>query len=302
MINGPASRIGLGPALGHLRSLVTPPRVASIMVAAAVLAVAIWWKGVELGLIVATVYLGLATVWLGSASRNAIAQAEHFRAEDRRLASERHFRAALLEQLDECRLWKRWRPQYSDEFWARKTLAQHKPTFLRLRKLLELEDIDGQCRVRLLWRIDQLSQEAEEARQEWDTSEQGTGIHIAIQDWFTEWSLSMDRHQEVAGLVMGAALKAGLTSLVDSFDGDYMFEPVPGIKRVDNETAERTQAQLPPWPSDQAFARWSPAARDETAEKVQKALSDRMLQAQAQGLSLTYPDGPTSNPPRTCDL
>ena len=78
---------------------------------------------------------------------------------------------------------------------------------------------------------------------------------------------------------------------------------MPGVTRVNNEVAEVTQARLPPWPEDQAYALWSPQSRDEQGQQVSAALRDRIAASMRQSLGLTYPESsPVTNPPMTPDL
>ncbi len=275
----------------------------AIVFAAALVAGAAWSAGVAAAGVVATLCLGAATVWLGWQSRKAIQQVADFRAQEALDRAETALRAALLEQLDECRAWVRWEPNYSDGQRAQRVLQQRLPVFDHLRDLLQRESINPDCRGRLLWRMNQLTEWVEEKSRRWAL---GTPDPNDVA-WRNDWPIQVDRHQEIVGLLLGAAAQNGFHELVGAFRNDQWLQPSPvhgtEIERKSLDMQEVAAGRLPPWPSDTAFAPWSPAARDELAKRLQAALTERMTQSMQQGLGLPYPDGSgVSAPPKTPDL
>lgn len=105
---------------------------------AAIVAVAVVWHffGVGAAAVVAALCLAVATVWLGLGAWRSVDQAARFQAQEKLDRRERHFRAALLEQLDETRMWLRWHPNYSAPRRGQEVLKHHEPVFRDLRSLL----------------------------------------------------------------------------------------------------------------------------------------------------------------------
>lgn len=250
--------------------------------------------------VVATLCLGAATVWLGCQSRRAIQQAADFRAQEALDRREAALRAALLEQLDECRAWFRWEPNYSDSQRAEKALQTRLPAFDRVMDLIQHESIDRECRARLLWRMNQLTEWVEEKSQRWAL---GTTDPDDVA-WRKDWPVQVDRHQEIVGLLLGAAAQNGFHELVGAFRKDQWLQPspVPGreIDRTSLDRQEVAAGRLPPWPSDSAYAPWSPATRDDCAKRLQAALTERLGQSMKQGFGLGYPGSGSIGPqPKT---
>lgn len=276
--------------------------VAAIIAAAVVVAAALLTTGIGAAGVVATLCLGAATVWLGWQSRRAIQQAADFRAQKAIDRKETALRAALLEQLDECRAWARWEPNYSDSQRAQKALQTRLPAFDRVRDLMQHESIDPDCRARLLWRMNQLTEWVEEKSQRWALGSSDPD-DVA---WRNDWPIQVDHHQEIVGLLLGAAAQNGFHELVGAFRNDQWLQPspVPG-REIDRRSLDRQEVaagRLPPWPSDTAYAPWSPATRDDLAKRLQAALTERLGQSMKQGLGLPYPDGSgVSVPPKTPD-
>ncbi len=254
--------------------------------------------------VAAALFLGAATVWLGWGARQSIRQAADFRVQDKRDRRERSFRAALLEQLDQCRMWLRWEPNHSDRQRAQKVLKHHLPVWHRLGDLLERETIDPACRARLLWRLHQLVEWVEEKGEAWDVVDVQHHHPLANDaDWGSQWATQIDRHQEIVGLLLGAATQSGFTELVEAFRHDVWLQPIPGpIPRASTEIGEVMQGRLPPWPADPAYEPWAPAARDRRAARVLAAQEQHLAPAMRKNLGpLAGPGGTVSVPLKTPD-
>jgi len=280
-----------------------PPRAIWALGAAVAVGVIVasWFTGKATPGVAATLFLGVATVWLGWGARQSIRQAAHFRVADRRERREAALRAALLEQLDECRLWVGHPPQPGAP--ASNELGWTTPPFEFVRALLRSEEVDPECRARLLWRIGQLTASAR-GRQARLNADIGGGPVGGPLPWHDIWPREVDLRQEMVGLLLGAAAQCGFDGLVASFREDPWIEPIAGpILRVHTETQEVTQAHLPPWPSDPAYAPWSPQAQDERAHLLEMAKRNRINEARQQGSNPGEgTDGLVSTPPRTLDL
>lgn len=240
--------------------------------------------------ILAWATVGLAVVTAASVIISLWRDSRH-RTLDHRDRRETALRAALLEQLEECRAWVRWEPNFSDSDRAEKECQTRLPAFDRLTDLLQQESIDPECRARLLWRMNQLAEWVEEKSQRWAL---GTSDPDAVA-WRNDWPIYVDRHQEIVGLLLGAAAQNGFHELVGAFRKDQWLQPspVPGreIDRTSLDRQEVAAGRLPPWPSDTAYSCWSPTARDDLAKRSQAALTERAGQSMKQGLGLGNPDG-----------
>lgn len=255
--------------------------VVALIAAAVVVAAALLTTGIGAAGVVATLCLGAATVWLGWQSRRAIQQAADFRAQEATDRREGRLRAALLEQLDECRLWQRWNPDLKEGDWSQKILQQHEPGSDKLRSLLASEAVDAQCRDRLLWRVDDLENWVAEHRTEWTVSE----IPVVMDGghWGSEWTQQLDHHVEIVRLLLGCAENWKLDGLVREFDGNRWLEPPPGTLGLPSSEDQDIAQGLPPWPSAGAFARWSPAAWSDRLQKASAARRSATIDAAPHG-------------------
>lgn len=281
-------------------------REVAVGAAVAGVLVGLWASGRMPAAVAATLLLGAATVWLGWGARASIRQVADVRVADRRERRETALRAALLEQLDECRRWLSRRPEMGvDTDWVA-NLQRRPPALDSLNRLLRSHSMNPAARSCLLARIGAVAEWADTAR-DGATREPGDEFwrdSDRQNAWWREWERQLEIRQEILGLVLGAATEDGLSQLVKEFADDKWLEPrVHPISRVSTEAGEVLQLGLPPWPSDEAWAEWSPRTRDERAQLLAAAKQERINEALQQGSNPNEgTDGLVSTPPPTPDL
>jgi len=201
-------------------------------------------------LAVATVVLALFTGWLALEARWSRKQDKH---EKQRLA----FRAALFEQLDNCRLWLSHPP---DRGVAMLEYMQGRaPKFEAVEALLGAVDLPSDLAAYVVW----LVAETRDVHGQFDKRLTPPIIadDLLRPDKFRdEWWVLVDRIQVLASLLQVAAEKRGLRGVLPP--NSRWLRPLPGPAegRTLTEANDLAMRGAPPWPA--GFEKAKPAKRD----------------------------------------
>lgn len=223
----------------------------------------------------ATLILAILTGVLAVAAFVAIGVNMWLQHQERRRLEEAVFRAAIIEQVDECRAWVSAPPGLQDH--ADIGLIERLPHFKAVEALMAFVPLELSCFSRLLDRI---------ARAKGWTYEKWAGS-AGSQDWSSEWHWQVTQRQEVAGLLLGAATVCGHHDLVTALRGHSALQPIPWKpSRTETEAGQVTQGGVPPYPDWAAYQPWSPSAQDAWADRVGAAMQEHITAAMGPGLEL----------------
>jgi hypothetical protein len=195
-----------------------------------------------------TVVLAGATVWLARESRKD-------RIEQRNERERRLLRAALLEQIDNCRQWTQGHP-------GDLQVAQMRPdpSVARLTELLEGLSLPPDLAVFLTWARGDLAAHYRAHKSAVASSLHGANVGIAA----PRFSM-VDLLQEVTCLIRAHARSMGHRVVADGLASTQWEVPEGPNDRPRNYELQVKAGHRPPWPSGDAYGVCSPAQRDEAA-------------------------------------
>jgi hypothetical protein len=222
---------------------------------------------------IATLALGGATVWLGWQTRQARVEAHS--TDERRI-----LRAALAEQLNNCRMWvthdpARGQPSFE---WLRGAA----PRLHSLQAMIQELELQADLVPYLVWLIgtlDELWTQIDRTLN-WPVGPDGI-LTVNEERLPDEWRVMVERLQVAAALVAGEARRRGFDDLAAPHELSPWVIPRAWEERGRElmSTNDIPFRGAPPFPADPAFARAAPAARDEagaeTAERQQAFLLDQ---------------------------
>lgn len=211
----------------------------------------------ELLVALGTGALAVATFWLALESHKA-------RAEAKTEAVRGILRAALAEQLDNCRAWFTRDPSRGDASLG--ALRRAEPNLKSTVVLLESVDLPADLVAYLVWHLGRIREDWDQFANRLDKimphrSQSGAGVDNDSRD---TWTLLVDRLQVLAALLAGEARRRGLAEVAAPYDAAPW---VTVLERPDRErelrwVTDRAIRGGPAWPADPAFAVAEPSARD----------------------------------------
>lgn len=184
------------------------------------------------------------------------------------------FRAALIEQLENCRYWKSNSPQVSPT--ALLQLVDWTPCFDELMTLLGTVSIPGDVVAYLIWLTAHYKIHHQQNLQKPLNIVKTLGIS-KVQSQMDEisqhWRDQLGFLQEIECLLVAEANRRGLTDVAEAFcpDADWLpwLKPMPGPQQERGaiEQDRKNYKGAPPWPTDPAYAQCSPWVRVQQANE-----------------------------------
>jgi hypothetical protein len=211
--------------------------------------------------------LALAIVTAGLIVETRIA-AREAAAEDRR----RLWRAALLEQAENTRRWRRWEPNRGNV--ATPELVNRPVRLDAVRAALGAVPVPAEVARTFVWLLGDIA---------WRESLYVADYKINGRTDQDYWWATVDQLQALALLLIDHATAVpGLAAVADAFNGDSMpwVRPVVGTpdERWLAHEQRMAQEQAPPWPSGPAYDASSPKGRDRASSaanaRQQQSLAD----------------------------
>jgi hypothetical protein len=183
------------------------------------------------------------------------------------------FRAAIIEQLEECRAWVGAPPERQAN--AARRLVLRRPQFAAVGNLMATVTLEQPCLDRLMARVAGVRDWSEQQSELVSASSSQPDANPT--EWAEVWHLQVTRRQEVAGLLLGAATVRGHFELAATLRRHPALVPRPWKpSRAETEVGEVTQGGMPPYPDGAAYQPWSPSAQDAWAERVSAAMSEQI--------------------------
>ena len=222
-------------------------------------------------LAVATVVLALFTAWLALENHKT-------RTEAARTRKEEAFRAALVELLDDCRIWSHADPSTSAK--AARYYADHPPRLAAVETLLAHVTLPGPLLARLLWQVAAAHDAATRTVAsavllfpEGTTIADGGADADKAQARQSEevksfHGLALDHLQVAACLVRCEARRQGFEDLARAFEGLPWLSARPQWNRIEREQLYDVPSfGAPEFPTDLAYARCAPPVRHDEGEQ-----------------------------------
>lgn len=186
--------------------------------------------------------------------------------EERRERDAAHFRAALIEQIENCRHWYSHNPTGGAP--AVVFLRNWEPSFGELTHLLGSVDMPGELTAYLVW----LTADTRFRNGLLQNEFRVLAPDIPrVQDI---WNVELDRLQAVASLLHAETERRKLEDVANAFDPTARWLPwlKPRIRPsefvVTAELSDETYFGAPPWPSDPAYKKCSVAERNHVATEL----------------------------------
>jgi hypothetical protein len=220
-------------------------------------------------LAVATSFVAGFTAWLAWETRKTRLQE---REEHERLA----FRAALVEQLENCRDWLSHSPERSYQAVAR--LHDRAPRFDAVTGLIGAVDLSGDLVDYLIWQLAEIRDEHDRLQELLSgiNPELAVAGQVQLGEVRDLWRLLVDRLQVLACLVRSEAHRRGIRVYEVGTREVRWLRPLPGPPqgRSLTEANDRATLAAPPWPT--GFDTCGPAERDAQAEAVAQEKQDQL--------------------------
>ncbi len=182
-------------------------------------------------------------------------------------ARRRLYRAALVEQVENCRRWLRWDPGRGLE--QARRLVHDRPPFTAVERLIGDESLGGDVLAVLIWLVGDTRYRVERfGRCVGETV--GDAAGACRNDW---WAVVDDLQALALLLLDQARADPDLVAITGPFRVVPWLVPLPGTPDERFHThAERVATQHAPlWPTDPVYARSSPSGRDKRAAQAQAA-------------------------------
>ncbi|MHB8323645.1 MAG: hypothetical protein ACYDEA_04715 [Candidatus Dormibacteria bacterium] len=215
--------------------------------------------------------LALATVGLAVVTTASVGVSVYFAERERRTVRAGAFRAALVEQAENCRHWLGHKPAGMGQP-VPLALVQWSPAFAHFEKLVATVDLPADLFAQLLWQV----AAAKDAHQ--ICKEQLRGEHISSEQkfrevpWHNDWWRVLHHMQTVACLLRAEAKHRRYGGLATTFGQMVWFQPHVRPGSPDGPAspwAMRHPAVA--WPTDSAFAECTEAVRDKEALELAAA-------------------------------
>jgi hypothetical protein len=222
---------------------------------------------------IGTFGLGMATVWLGWQTRQARIEAQS--TDERRI-----LRAALAQQLDNCRLWVTRDPARGEASFER--LRRATPRLEALQSMIHRLDLQADVVLYIVWLIGTINDWWAQIDHTLNTPTGPNGTpRVNQQGLPDEWRVMVERLQVAAALVAGEARRRGFDDLAGPYDKSP-WVVVPMWEERGRQSVSMTDVSsrgAPPFPADSSFAEATPTARDhagaQTGDRQRAFLLDR---------------------------
>lgn len=214
--------------------------------------------------------VAVGTLWMAIVTVGLIWDTRTGRKDDERSREAGAFRAALVEQVENCRHLYSHSPDRG--ITAIRPLLGWAPSFDELTRLLGSVPIPGDLTAYLIWLIAQTRQWHGLVQSDLElllNKSENDDSNVAIFRW--AWRVELDRLQAASCLLQAEAERRGLRDVTDAFPPDANWLPwlapkprppqPPGLAEV----TDQAYANAPPWPRDHAYQRCSTEVRGRTA-------------------------------------